>query len=182
MTFLSWARVDGFIQAGARRAGRWAGRHWPWLFLFVPGALLGFSALAPLLAAMGADSTAGLLYRGFGRICHQMPSRSLWIAGRPMAICARDVGLYAGMFLGMWIVHVPHAHRMPAWGAFLFAAPMALDGSVQFLGLWESANSTRLWTGFAAGLGVSVWLMGELMRAAGERNSDVDCLNDFNEG
>lgn len=179
MAFCLSARVDGLINTGARRAGRWAGSHWPWLFLFVPGALLGLSALAPVLAAMGAHGTAGLLYRWFGLICHQMPSRSLWIAGRPMAICARDVGLYAGMFLGMLILLVRGDHRTPAWGAILLAAPMALDGSMQFLGIWESLNVTRLCTGCAAGLGVSLWVFGELIRAAGERNSDDDCSTDL---
>ncbi len=42
----------------------------------------------------------------------------------------------------------------------LLILPMALDGSLQFIGLYESTNIMRLFTGFLGGAGLCVLLEG----------------------
>jgi len=39
----------------------------------------------------------------FDYLCHQIPGRSFWINGQPMAVCARCFGIYSGMFTG-WLI------------------------------------------------------------------------------
>jgi uncharacterized membrane protein len=54
---------------------------------------------APLLAA-GHPLTALLIRGFFSRLCHQNPGRSFLVAGSPVAVCARCLGIYCGVALG----------------------------------------------------------------------------------
>jgi uncharacterized membrane protein len=56
-------------------------------------------ALAPLAAPLLAVShpMATLFIRSFfSRLCHQDPARSFLIAGAPVAVCVRCLGIYCG--------------------------------------------------------------------------------------
>lgn len=73
--------------------------------LRVPFAILVL-ALAPLAAPLLAAShpLAALLIRSFySRVCHQEPGRSFFIAGSPVAVCVRCLGIYCGVALGMLV-------------------------------------------------------------------------------
>src|SRR5699024_9330561 len=37
----------------------------------------------------------------FHGLCHQIPERSFWINGQPMAVCSRCFGIYAGFLAGL---------------------------------------------------------------------------------
>jgi uncharacterized membrane protein len=67
------------------------------LFAFV---LLAAAAVAaPLLAA--GHPLAALLIRGFfAQVCHQQIARSFVIAGAPVAVCVRCLGIYCGAAAG----------------------------------------------------------------------------------
>src|ERR1043165_9302763 len=56
---------------------------------------------APLLRAHGHEALALLAYRVFAALCHQIPERSFYLAGQPLAVCARCFGIYAGFALGV---------------------------------------------------------------------------------
>lgn len=60
--------------------------------------------IAPLLAARASSSAArafaSLVYLAGAVVCHQKPERSFQLAGLPLPVCARCVGLYAGAALG----------------------------------------------------------------------------------
>ena len=61
-------------------------------------------ALAPLAAPLLAathPATALLIRSFFSRLCHQDPARSFVIAGSPVAVCVRCLGIYCGVALGM---------------------------------------------------------------------------------
>ena len=54
---------------------------------------------APLLA--GSHPLAALLIRNFfSQLCHQDPSRSFLLAGAPVAVCVRCLGVYWGVAVG----------------------------------------------------------------------------------
>lgn len=60
-------------------------------------------ALTPLAAPLLAPShpLIALLIRGFfSRLCHQDPGRSFMVAGSPIAVCVRCLGIYCGAALG----------------------------------------------------------------------------------
>jgi uncharacterized membrane protein len=63
-------------------------------------------ALAPLAAPLLATThplTALLIRSFFSRLCHQDPARSFVIAGSPVAVCVRCLGIYCGVALGMFL-------------------------------------------------------------------------------
>jgi len=147
------AQVDDL----AERAGRWAETRWPVMLAAAWGGVLLLAAAAPLAWAVGLHSLSAGLYALFRLICHQEPARSLWIAGHPMALCARDVGLYGGLWLGL-LITLWRRVFIPGWLAFLCLLPMALDGGTQLLGLRESTNALRLITGALAGVVAGMYL------------------------
>ncbi|HEY2934518.1 MAG TPA: DUF2085 domain-containing protein [Acidobacteriota bacterium] len=54
----------------------------------------------------------------FAPICHQIPERSLWVNGRPLAVCVRCSGFYLGALTGL-LVHairqIPLHRPMLRW-------------------------------------------------------------------
>lgn len=75
--------------------------------------------------------------------------------GYKMAVCQRDVAIYGSMFLAM-AAYGPWAGRLrrwPLWALAVGAAPMAIDGGGQLVGLWQSSPLSRVFTGFLFGVG-----------------------------
>lgn len=122
---------------------------------FVPLIPLGLAALAmaaPLLA--GGPWLSFGIRRFFSVVCHQDPARSFWVAGAPVAVCVRCLGIYLGAALGA--TGVARAPR-PRWIQIFWAA-VALnvaDVAAEFLGLHGNLPLPRfifgLIAGFAAG-------------------------------
>lgn len=148
---------DAWLDNLAGRAGRWAEARWPVVLAAAWGGLLLLAAAAPLAKAAGLHTLSAWLYWLFHFICHQEPARSFWIAGHPMAICARDVGLYGGLWFGL-LTTLWRKVRVPGWLVALCVLPMALDGASQLLGLRESTNALRLITGGLAGVPTALYL------------------------
>lgn len=66
-------------------------------FLF--GSFAVAAVAAPLLAA--GHPLATLLIRDFfAAVCHQQPARSFMLAGAPVAVCVRCLGIYCGAAAG----------------------------------------------------------------------------------
>ncbi|MCX8163486.1 MAG: DUF2085 domain-containing protein [Candidatus Micrarchaeota archaeon] len=77
--------------------------------------------------------------------------------GYKFPVCARDLALYFSLLVGTicWgFINRKNlsAITQPPFIFLVFALlPLGIDGSAQFLGLWESSNLIRLLTGFLAG-------------------------------
>lgn len=104
-------------------------------------------------------------HQAFSSLCHQMPERSFWIGGQPMAVCSRCLGIYAG-FLAGWLA-------LPFWGSINFKKPAAyknlffiilginvLDILGNVLGFWQNTLISRFVLGWLAGLATAVLLSG----------------------
>jgi uncharacterized membrane protein len=133
-----------------------------WLFA-VNGTLalyLSLAALAPLLVAWGWDLPANLIYLLFRPICHQLPTRSHFIAGHQMACCQRCTAIYGAFLIGGLLFVLLRDHLRPLnWKAYLILiAPMAIDGLSQLTGLRTSTWELRTLTGGLFGL-ATVWLV-----------------------
>jgi uncharacterized membrane protein len=132
-----------------------------WLIsLAVAFAIVGMILTAPLAAASNHTSLALAIYRPFRAFCHQLPERSFFIAGHQFAVCARCFGLYGGFALLLLLYPLIRPLRStvlpaPKW-LFLAAAPMAVDFSLTFFGIWENTHSSRFFSGFLLG-GVTVF-------------------------
>src|SRR5512136_1552016 len=72
-------------------------------FLTAAGTALWLAAifLAPWLAAKGATGPARVLYALFRPLCHQIANRCFMLAGHPLAVCGRCLGIYAGFAMGL---------------------------------------------------------------------------------
>jgi len=99
-------------------------------------------------------------------ICHQMPERTLSADGIPLPVCARDMGIYAGIFvstlsllaLGRWKARKPPG-RAVSVVMCLFMMPMILDGGLSYLGITTSDNVSRVVTGVLFGIPIPVFLI-----------------------
>lgn len=129
----------------------------------IPTVILSASALCSWAIAMGASAQWRLLFR---IMCHGRPERSLAIADVAMPICARCVGIYAGLLVGLaafWLI--PYLReRVVRPFALAAVIPLAIDGLTQLAGLRESTNELRIATGIVAGLAFGMWVLSAVER------------------
>lgn len=95
----------------------------------------------------------------FGKaICHQLSDRSLHVSGHTLSVCARDTGIYLGIFSTLaylvlfkqnTIVTIPSIKN--SFFLLLLMVPMMVDGLGSYAHLFESNNVRRLITGIAFG-------------------------------
>ncbi|NWQ39357.1 DUF2085 domain-containing protein [Bacillus sp. EB106-08-02-XG196] len=91
----------------------------------------------------------------FGRaICHQLEERSLTVSGEVLAVCARDTGIYIGIFSTLIYLHFSKRKQsitIPSikvsFLLLLFLVPLIIDGLGSYLNVFESTNVRRLVTG-----------------------------------
>jgi uncharacterized membrane protein len=124
----------------------------------VPAAILGAATLCTLAIAQGAPAQWRLAFR---LMCHGLARRSLELFDVPMPICARCVGIYAGLMAGLllfWLIPLLR-ERVMRNVAVAAVAPLAIDGLTQLAQLRESTNALRLATGIIAGLAFGMWVL-----------------------
>jgi uncharacterized membrane protein len=119
---------------------------------------LGLVALivaAPLALAHGHELAGQAIYQVFSRACHQIPSRSFYVAGHPLAVCARCTGIYAGLAAGVLLFPLLRSLRSAETPARIWliaaAAPTALDFSLGLFGIWQNTHLSRFVTGALLG-------------------------------
>ncbi|MCJ7681492.1 MAG: DUF2085 domain-containing protein, partial [Candidatus Aminicenantes bacterium] len=118
---------------------------------------IGLIFLAPVLHRQGHPLGA-LLYGAFAPTCHQIPSRCFSIAGFPLAVCSRCLGIYVGFLTGF--IHYSLLRglsgvRLPKTSALLLVSlPIALDAAAHFTRLGFSP----LWLRFTTG-----WIWGQIL-------------------
>ncbi|MEM0449518.1 MAG: DUF2085 domain-containing protein [Methanomassiliicoccales archaeon] len=89
--------------------------------------------------------------------CHQMATRSYFLNGNQMPFCARDVGIFAGLVIGMILAIIFNLN--PAFRILMVGViPMMIDGTLQLLSPYESSNQMRLITGIIAGSSLAIIL------------------------
>lgn len=95
----------------------------------------------------------------FGRaICHQLEERLLQVSGEALAVCARDTGIYIGIFSTLIYLHFSKRNQnvtIPSikisFLLLLFLVPLMVDGLGSYTHLFDSNNPRRLLTGTAFG-------------------------------
>ena len=129
----------------------------------IPTVILGAAALCTFAVSQGASLQWRMLFR---LMCHGKVERCLELFAAPMPICARCVGIYGGMLLGIvafWAVPLLR-ERVMRIVAFICLAPLALDGLTQLTGLRESTNELRIATGLVAGMAFGLWILSAVER------------------
>jgi uncharacterized membrane protein len=108
--------------------------------------------LPPLFIKCGLPVTEDWLYEVFSASCQQQPSRTFWMLGYPMALCARCCGAYLG-FAGcaFYCAAYRKVIRFPTsalYGLALFALG---EKAGEWIGSWPGNNSLRFIAGCALG-------------------------------
>ena len=126
-------------------------------------AWLGLILSAPLLRASGHEASAFVAYRVFAALCHQLPERSFYLDGQPLAVCARCFGIYAGFALGVVCYPLVRSLRRtdtPARRWLLLAAlPTGIDFALGFTGLWANTHTSRALTGALLGAVAALYVV-----------------------
>lgn len=133
--------------------------------------------LAMLLGAAWTRSlgwpVAEFVYLALDPVCHQMPGRSFFCFGEPLAACHRCVGLYVGFVAGLLVL--PHWHGLrralldQPRRLLLFSIPMLAD-----VFLWENIWQTRVLTGFLAAFPFSLFVWAAFAQLAQQRQTVED--------
>jgi uncharacterized membrane protein len=110
---------------------------------------------APLALANGQAMAGLIIYQAFSYVCHQIPERSLFIAGHPLAVCSRCAGIYIGFAVALPFYPLLRSLRdvetpQRKW-LVMGALPLALDFSLGFLGVWQNTHLSRFATGALLG-------------------------------
>jgi uncharacterized membrane protein len=123
------------------------------LFLILVGL-----AMAPLAVPWLATAypLAALVVRGFfSGLCHQNPARSFVIAGVPVAVCTRCLGIYLGLAAGT-ILELKQATAM-RWLAIGLALN-GLDVATEMLAWHGNSPDSRFLLGLTLGFGAGAIL------------------------
>ena len=130
-------------------------------------AWLGLLLAAPWLPTV----MAAALYAAASVLCHQIPERSLYLGGAQLPVCARCLGIYAGLAAGVvvWFGSVADGDRvarMPVarWFA-VAAAPTVATVLLETAGVLRTTNLERLLAGVVLGVGgaaVVMWAVATL--------------------
>lgn len=114
------------------------------------------------------DTTLLFFIKGFyQKICHQIENRCLLIDGKPMFICSRCTGIYSGAFILFLILKISTTFRkildkFDFRIIFLFALPLLIDWSLNFIFKVETTNLGRFLTGFLISL-IPVYFLNSLI-------------------
>lgn len=127
---------------------------------------------APLAIASGRpviSAAAVGLYAAGARICHQRPTRCFLIQGRPMPVCARCTGLYAGAAFAAPLalllasgVSTRRARRL----ALIAAIPTVFTWATEVAGFTHPSNAVRFTAALPLGF-VAAWLVVGILSPVG---------------
>lgn len=151
---------------------------------------LALIVVAPVALAGGHETAAFVIYQGLKTVCHQMPERAFWVAGHPLAVCARCSGIYAG-FAAAVLVY-PLARRLErtetprrVW-LLVALLPTTIDFMLGITGLWANTHSSRFLTGAWLGAWAAFYVVPGLIEigvgratAAAKRRNRHTRLNSF---
>lgn len=99
-------------------------------------------------------------------VCHQMSERTIHIDGIPLPFCARDTGIYLGVFIALIYCIVRgklESDKVPSTRISVLLAlltiPMMLDGVSSYVSIRQTDNATRLMTGIFFGMPIVLFMI-----------------------
>lgn len=130
-------------------------------------ALVFFAGALPFLTML-VPASRGAMSQVFASVCHQLPERTLTVAGVAMLVCSRCAGLYAGVMLGA-IAAMPQSLYARLRPLLIVVALVAIaEVVVQDLHWLPLSHARRLVTGFLLGWAPAA----ALSRALATRDGD----------
>lgn len=149
------------------------------IYLLILGFIAFLPIAAPILLNLGLGWLAKKIYFIYSFFCHQFSERSLYLFDTQFAWCARDTGIWTGIFFTALAVKFFKLKPIKWYFLLLFLVPIALDGGIQTIStirgigvasseiFYLSNNFFRYVTGFFLGMGVSLWISPQIINKAG---------------
>lgn len=128
-------------------------------FLFF---LLTCAVLTPYFEIKLMANEYQLTHSALARICHQFPSRCLYVFDANMGLCSRCFSVYSTLFLSsicFIFIETKTSWKRRSAIAIALTIPLIVDGITQLYNLRVSNNYIRLVTGIMAGLGISIFFI-----------------------
>ena len=119
------------------------------------GLILFLSLLEPYLEYKRCVFATGI-FKTLHYICHQAPSRSIWIGNYTLGICSRCFALYLSLLITGIVIYRNSYNKILWFIGILLIIPMVIDGLMQWFELGKSNNIIRLFTGILGGIGVGI--------------------------
>lgn len=138
----------------------------------LPVAVAAAAVAEPIARSSGAEVMASTVRWALSPLCHQATTRSLLVAGAPMALCARCLAIYAAFGLVAWGVSLIGRRctrlEIPMWVVVAGTAPLAIDSLSQLFELRQSSAPLRIVTGILMGASAALYVATSVERAAVE--------------
>ena len=142
-----------------------------WFGLSVLGLVLIACTLgAPLAQSSGHPQVASAIYKGFSFVCHQIPERSIHLAGYQFAVFSRCTGIYFGFAAAA--LFYPLARPLKRTDTpsrlwlFLAAVPLGVDFALGYFSIWENTHWSRFLTGALLSTVAVLYVMPGLIEGA----------------
>lgn len=120
------------------------------LFLYSLFFVVG-SIAAPVCAHFGCYELSAKLTSLYMYSCHQQPTKSFWIYGYPVALCARCLGVYLGTCVGC--VKEIFFYNIAFWKVNFFLFIIALvDLFINYVLKFNTGNPPRFLSGIFIGM------------------------------
>lgn len=117
--------------------------------------------LAPFFLKFQLYVASENIYHILSSICHQASTRSFWIAGAPMGICARDVGIYLGLFIASYSSILNRKWKDKTTIGLFFMLPLLIEKTAMTS---FTTNTIRFIVGTLAGFGFGVFFLSVLKK------------------
>jgi uncharacterized membrane protein len=128
---------------------------------------IAFIVAAPLFLSNGLPAASSPIYTFFSYICHQIPERSLDLAGHQMAVCTRCLGVYLGLLAGILVYplwrRVDEVDAIPRIWLFVSLLPISIDWALTIFGIWENTHLSRFVTGAILGAACATYIVPALV-------------------
>lgn len=92
---------------------------------------------------------------GHAPLCNLHPERAIRIGSFVFPLCARCTGLIGGSLISISVTALGLAFALPFTSVIALTIPLAIDGLLQYFGLWMSTNTRRLVTGLLFGFAIT---------------------------
>jgi uncharacterized membrane protein len=163
----SLLKLKHMLEQGMNAFGQFLFDYWPHILTTILGLIVTAAVAVPILSYFGLDSIAKPLFYSMHFICAQIPAHSFYIFGHQLGLCARNLSIYASMFVGSSIFTLSKKRLpgLPWWAWAILIMPMAWDGITQMFGLRESSWELRVLTGTLFGLANVMFVLPMIQKA-----------------
>lgn len=124
----------------------------------------------------GIDPVPRAVYTIGDFSCHQLQDRSYFLNGNELPFCARDVGIFGGLFIGALMSLFFVLPMRWIWLA-IGLAPMIVDGLVQAATSYDSTNAVRTVTGMLAGAAIAIFVCARIAMPVAQDNAPTSELD-----